>query len=94
MLIRVNSESVAFHKASSLEGWKANESLDKLIRTQHNLYWRQYILNFFVSLFNYLGSILSYLMLAVPIFSGTYDDLSAAELSALISQVSFKFLNS
>jgi ATP-binding cassette subfamily D (ALD) protein 4 len=40
-------------------------------------------------MFDYLGSIISYLALAVPIFSGRYDDISPAELSSLISQNAF-----
>ena len=36
---------------------------------------------------DYLGSILSYIALAVPIFLGSYDNLNPAELSALISKV-------
>lgn len=87
MLVRVNSESIAFHNAANVEGTKANNSLDKLLRTQHRLYCRQFLLNFSINLFDYLGSIFSYLMLAIPIFSGEYDDLTPAELSALISQV-------
>ena len=37
---------------------------------------------------DYLGSILSYVILAVPVFGGVYDELSPADLSALISRVS------
>ncbi|OXA62639.1 ATP-binding cassette sub-family D member 4 [Folsomia candida] len=89
MLVRVNSESIAFLNASGIEADKTNESLDKLIQTQHRLYFRQFFLNFSVNMFDYLGSIFSYLMLAIPIFSGRYDDLTPAELSAVISQNSF-----
>ena len=40
-----------------------------------------------VNLADYVGSILSYIILAIPLFNGFYDDLSPTELSALISQV-------
>jgi len=40
-----------------------------------------------ISIADYLGSILSYVILAIPIFAGVYDDLSPADLSALISRV-------
>lgn len=40
-----------------------------------------------VNTFDYLGSILSYVVIAVPIFSGVYGDLSPAELSTLVSKV-------
>lgn len=41
-----------------------------------------------INTFDYLGSILSYVVIAIPIFSGAYGDLSPAELSALVSKVS------
>ena len=40
-----------------------------------------------IGIADYLGSILSYVILAIPIFGSTYDDLSPADLSALISRV-------
>lgn len=39
-------------------------------------------------MFDYLGSILSYIVIAIPIFSGVYGDLSPTELSSLVSKVS------
>ncbi|RUS19090.1 ABC transporter transmembrane region 2-domain-containing protein [Endogone sp. FLAS-F59071] len=39
--------------------------------------------------FSYFGSILSYLIIAIPIFAGRYDDKDSGELSSLISQSAF-----
>src|SRR5690348_9499787 len=89
MLVRLNSESIAFHSASSTELDKTNLTFDGLISTQYRLYLRQYFLNLSINLFEYFGSILSYLILAIPIFSGTYDDVARADLSSIISQNSF-----
>ncbi len=41
-----------------------------------------------VNTFDYLGSILSYIVIAIPIFAGEYDGLTPGELSALVSKVS------
>ena len=41
-----------------------------------------------INLFDYLGSILSYIAISFPIFLGMYDSLSGADLSSLISAVS------
>lgn len=41
-----------------------------------------------INTFDYLGSILSYVVIAIPIFSGVYSDLSPTELIALVSKVS------
>lgn len=89
MQIRSNAESLAFLTGgpARLEEAKANQKLDSLLSTQHSLYSRQLWLNFAVNSFDYLGSIVSYLALAVPIFTGRYEGVSSAELSSLISQV-------
>jgi ATP-binding cassette subfamily D (ALD) protein 4 len=38
---------------------------------------------------SYFGSILSYIIIAIPIFLGHYDGTPAADLSAIISKVYF-----
>ena len=40
-----------------------------------------------IKLADYVGSILSYIVVGIPIFAGWYDDLSPTDLSALISKV-------
>jgi len=40
-----------------------------------------------IGIADYLGSILSYVILAIPVFSGIYDHLSPPDLSAFISRV-------
>lgn len=42
-----------------------------------------------VNTFDYMGSILSYIVIAIPIFAGEYDGLTPGELSALVSKVSY-----
>lgn len=87
MLVRIHSESIAFSNASELELTKANSSFDLLIKTQYKLYLKQYFLNISINLFDYFGSILSYLLLGIPIFTGVYNDLNPGDLSSVISQV-------
>lgn len=36
---------------------------------------------------NYLGSILTYAVIAIPVFTGWYNDQTGPELSATISKV-------
>jgi ATP-binding cassette subfamily D (ALD) protein 4 len=38
--------------------------------------------------FAYLGSILSYLLIAIPLFAGAFEGKDASELSGIISAVS------
>ncbi|XP_048340856.1 lysosomal cobalamin transporter ABCD4 isoform X3 [Sphaerodactylus townsendi] len=42
-----------------------------------------------INTFDYLGSILSYVVIAIPIFGGVYGDLDPAELSSLVSKNAF-----
>ncbi|XP_067681739.1 lysosomal cobalamin transporter ABCD4-like isoform X2 [Haliotis asinina] len=89
MQIRVNAESAAFYRSGVIEEKKTNQKLHCLIKVQHKLIRRQYALNFSIKAADYLGSILSYIAIAVPIFAESYDSLSAAERSALISKNAF-----
>ncbi|XP_056022502.1 lysosomal cobalamin transporter ABCD4-like isoform X2 [Ostrea edulis] len=89
MLLRTNAESAAFYRSGDIEKFYTDRRLHKLLKTQHNLILRQYALNFSVNLFDYLGSILSYILLAFPIFNGAYDGKSPADFSSLISANSF-----
>ncbi|KAK3094074.1 hypothetical protein FSP39_023870, partial [Pinctada imbricata] len=89
MQMRVTAESAAFYRAGKIEKAKANHKLMKLLKTQQKLVAREYALNFSINMSDYLGSILSYVLLAVPIFHGLYDGLSPSDLSVLISKNAF-----
>ncbi|GAB1609739.1 ATP-binding cassette sub-family D member 4-like isoform X2 [Argonauta hians] len=89
MQIRVNSESMAFYQPGTTEYLKANKILFDLIEKQYTLAQKNYILNFFIKMSDYIGSILNYIILAIPIFAGLYDNLSPAKLSAVISKNAF-----
>lgn len=89
MQIRSFSESAAFYRSGRVENERSNRHLNNLINTQHTLIRKEYALNFAVNMFDYLGSILSYIAIAFPIFLGVYDNLSAPDLSALISANAF-----
>ncbi|BFZ07074.1 hypothetical protein BsWGS_10113 [Bradybaena similaris] len=89
MQIRVNAESAAFYQAEDIEKLKANQKLDKLLSTQRRLIAWQFPLNSCINVADYFGSILSYIAISFPIFSGKYDGLSPGDLSSLISQNGF-----
>lgn len=89
MLVRSNSEAAAFYRCGQLELTKTNERLSSLLNVQQRLNLAQYALEFFINLADYLGSILSYIILAIPIFAGKYDDLTPSQLSSLISKNAF-----
>ncbi|VDI25461.1 ATP-binding cassette, subfamily D (ALD), member 4 [Mytilus galloprovincialis] len=89
MQIRMYSESAAFYKSGHIEKNKTNNQLLSLLKMSQKLVLREYPLNFFINLSDYFGSVLSYLLLAIPIFGGSFDSMSSIELSAKISSTSF-----
>lgn len=89
MQVRVNAEALAFCGSGSLEYIKANNKLNELIGIQKRIVNWQFVLNAAVKLSDYVGSIISYVFLAIPLFTHKYDDLNAAELGALISMNGF-----
>jgi ATP-binding cassette subfamily D (ALD) protein 4 len=52
--------------------------------------WKEFILNVFVNTSQYMGGIVSYLVLAIPIFTNIYAEETPAELAQLITSYSFK----
>ncbi|KAM5244634.1 lysosomal cobalamin transporter ABCD4 isoform 2-T2 [Hipposideros larvatus] len=89
MQIRVNAEPAAFFRAGHVEHMRTDRRLQRLLQTQKELMSKELWLYIGVNTFDYLGSILSYVVIAIPIFSGVYGDLSPTELSTLVSKNAF-----
>uniref|UniRef100_A0A8C0BC32 ATP binding cassette subfamily D member 4 n=1 Tax=Buteo japonicus TaxID=224669 RepID=A0A8C0BC32_9AVES len=68
---------------------RTDRRLQSLLQTQRELIGKELWLYIGINTFDYLGSILSYVIIAIPIFSGVYGDLSPTELSALVSKNAF-----
>ncbi|XP_030307442.1 ATP-binding cassette sub-family D member 4 isoform X5 [Calypte anna] len=89
MQIRVNAEPAAFYRAGRVEHMRTDRRLQSLLQTQRELIGKELWLHIGINTFDYLGSILSYVVIAIPIFSGVYSGLSPTELSALVSKNAF-----
>ncbi|XP_029454299.1 ATP-binding cassette sub-family D member 4 isoform X2 [Rhinatrema bivittatum] len=89
MQIRVNAESAAFYRAGRVEYLRTNQRLQNLLQTQRELMQKELWLYIGINTFDYLGSILSYVVIAIPVFSGVYSHIDATELSALVSKNAF-----
>nr|XP_058911820.1 lysosomal cobalamin transporter ABCD4 isoform X4 [Kogia breviceps]XP_058911821.1 lysosomal cobalamin transporter ABCD4 isoform X4 [Kogia breviceps] len=89
MQIRVNAEAAAFFRAGHVEHMRTDRRLQRLLQTQRELMSKELWLYIGVNMFDYLGSILSYVVISIPIFSGIYGDLSPTELSTLVSKNAF-----
>ena len=87
--VRNEAESIAFLSGHTFEFNKSEKLFKQLISVQENLILREFYLKSSVYLCDYLGSIVSFLVLSVPLFGGQYESMSATDLSQLISQNAF-----
>ncbi|XP_039390070.1 lysosomal cobalamin transporter ABCD4 isoform X5 [Mauremys reevesii] len=76
-------------RAGQVEHMRTDRRLQSLLQTQRELMGKELWLYIGINTFDYLGSILSYVVIAIPIFSGVYGDLDPAQLSALVSKNAF-----
>lgn len=89
MELRSHVESLALSGDSRTELDNVNGRLEDVCRVQQQLYNRNIPIDLSVNLFSYLGAILSYMVIAVPIFSGVYDNIEPEELAQVISETAF-----
>ena len=87
--IRMALETI-LSKGANFEHQKTLQIGEKLFDQQIKLENTSFLLNATVNIFDYFGGVLPYFCLAPLVFGGIYDHLEPSELSALISEVSFK----
>ncbi|XP_065187603.1 lysosomal cobalamin transporter ABCD4-like [Sycon ciliatum] len=85
--LRTRAEAVAFCGAGELEGRKLLSTYLKLYATQKKIVYRKLLLLFSINLFDYVGAILSYVIIAIPILAGAYPE---SQLASIISKASFQ----
>ncbi|KAI9230941.1 MAG: ABC transporter transmembrane region 2-domain-containing protein, partial [Piptocephalis tieghemiana] len=83
------AEAIAFHRGESRERRSLDRTLQLLLYLQRRIIHREFLVNLISQSTNYFGSILSYLIVALPIFTGKYDDLGPADLASVVSKNSF-----
>ena len=89
MKIRTSSESIALNRSEANETHKLNQCFTELMSTQQKIVNMEILLNFSTNFIDYLGSIISYMVISVPIFAGKYNDLTPVKMSAVISKNAF-----
>uniref|UniRef100_A0A2K5ETW8 ABC transmembrane type-1 domain-containing protein n=1 Tax=Aotus nancymaae TaxID=37293 RepID=A0A2K5ETW8_AOTNA len=89
MQIRVNVEPAAFYRAGHVEHMRTDRRLQRLLQTERELMSKELWLYICINTFDYLGSILSYVVIAIPIFNGVYGELRPAKLSIPVSKNAF-----
>jgi ATP-binding cassette subfamily D (ALD) protein 4 len=89
--VRIYNEPIAFYDGGAFEYQRFDNYFLKSLRPiliRRNI--QEFFLNLSMNLFDYIGSIISYLLLALAIFVfHIYDHLSYADLVQLISEGSF-----
>ncbi|KCV70069.1 hypothetical protein H696_03532 [Fonticula alba] len=88
--LRSYSESICLAAGIDYESELVDRALNNLIFLLVRLAQRRSIVNLSKNTVSYLGSIVSYIVIGIPLFTTSmYDDLDPDALSALISQSSF-----
>ncbi|KAJ1666925.1 hypothetical protein EV178_001839 [Coemansia sp. RSA 1646] len=83
------AESIAFFGGEARERESADSALGRVVDVQKQLLGKQLWLSLLTQVFSYLGSTVSYVIVAIPIFMGVYDGKSSSELSSIISLNAF-----
>ncbi|XP_071963520.1 lysosomal cobalamin transporter ABCD4-like [Antedon mediterranea] len=89
MQIRSHSETIAFYQAASVEHSSTDHKLSTLLNTLRNYVNREFWLQVSMNVCDYIGSIVSYIIIAIPVFKGEYSHLSPQDISSLVSANSF-----
>ncbi|XP_046704358.1 ATP-binding cassette sub-family D member 4 isoform X2 [Silurus meridionalis] len=76
-------------RAEEVEHVRTDHRFQSLLDTQRKLINRELLLYIGINTFDYMGSILSYIIIAIPIFAGVYDGLTPGEITSLVSKNSF-----
>ncbi|KAI2801876.1 hypothetical protein RDWZM_000668 [Blomia tropicalis] len=84
-----NYEQIALTNAEDKQKTILLKLLSTLLAVYENLIFNEFFLNVSTTIFDYSGSILSFIIIAIPIFNGTFDYLNEAELSRTISSNAF-----
>ena len=94
--VRTHSEAVGFLNGGAEEMRKLGRSLSRVLINLRLIVRNKFFVDFATQFCNYLGAVLAYCVVAVPIFSHAYDHLTDPELAALISESAFinMYLNS
>ncbi|CAF2550533.1 unnamed protein product [Rotaria sp. Silwood2] len=89
--IRTHNETIAFYHGDAFEHKRFDNYLLKtLVPLLYRRTWQEFLLNLSTNLYDYIGSIISYLLLALAIFVfHFYDHVSTDDLVQIISQTSF-----
>lgn len=83
------SENIAFTNSEVKVKNTLLKTLTILLSAHENLALKQFYLNILTTIFNYSGTLVSFIIISIPIFRGTFAQMNKAELSSQISSNTF-----
>ncbi|KAJ3318287.1 ATP-binding cassette sub- D member 4 [Blyttiomyces sp. JEL0837] len=84
--IRDSSEAFSLLKAENAERKRLDGYLERLLNVQWLVILWGFLLKVVMELVNYFGSCVAYLIVAIPIFDGTLDGKTSAEISEIVAK--------
>ncbi|OTF69143.1 hypothetical protein BLA29_003968, partial [Euroglyphus maynei] len=87
--IRNKCEQIAFANVERQMKRNLFGKFRNLLSIHENLALRQFYLNFLTTIFDYSGSVISFIIISIPLFQGEYEQMNEAELSRQISANTF-----
>ncbi|ORY48548.1 hypothetical protein BCR33DRAFT_714312 [Rhizoclosmatium globosum] len=87
--VRTKAEAIAMMHSEFSEKKRLDTLLDVLVKVSYTVLRRNAPLNYCMRVTDYLGAVLSYLIISIPVFDGTFDDKTEAEITGLVSKNMF-----
>ncbi|KAI6657607.1 ATP-binding cassette sub-family D member 4-like [Oopsacas minuta] len=89
VLLREHADSVSLQRGFEVEAEKIGRTFRGTLNSQRVLLHWRYPLQMAINITDYMGSLITYGIIAIPVFSGWYKEQSNAELAELISKSVF-----
>ncbi|KAJ3389842.1 ATP-binding cassette sub- D member 4 [Entophlyctis sp. JEL0112] len=89
---RTQAEAIALMHSEEAEKWRLNSLLQSVTRVAHEVAAKNAPLTFLTEITKYWSSILSYVLVSVPVFDGTFDGKTEAEISGIVAKNLFVVL--
>ncbi|KAJ3065798.1 ATP-binding cassette sub- D member 4, partial [Podochytrium sp. JEL0797] len=83
---RVQAERIAFLHAERVERDRLDTLLDSVVDASFVVLGRNVVLHFLTESTVFLASVLTYGVVAIPIFDGTFDGKTEAEISGIVAK--------
>ncbi|KAJ3231689.1 ATP-binding cassette sub- D member 4 [Chytriomyces hyalinus] len=84
--VRTQAEAIAMMHSEASERLRLDSLLDAVIRISYTVLKKTVLLEFAMQLTMYLAAVVSYIVISVPVFDGTFADKTEAEISGIVAR--------